>query len=129
MINRRVLGDSIEKECVLYLQSNNVTVLQKNYFCRVGEIDIIGKEKVKDYENPGQFVDSLVFFEVKYRKNDHAGSAELAVGMSKQKNICRVAKHYMFENKIPADTPVRFDVLAVNGQVISWYKNAFEFIR
>lgn len=117
MINKRVLGDEIELECTRYLINNNVANIERNYRCRVGEIDIIGHD--------GEY---LVFFEVKYRLTDNSGYAESAVGFSKQKQICKVSDYYRYERHISEDTPMRFDVLAVNDNRITWYKNAFDYI-
>ena len=127
-VNRRFEGDAVENEAVGFLQSEGVKILRKNYFCKTGEIDIVGTMKVPDIINPGIMTDVLIFFEVKYRKSQAADTAEAAVDLKKQKNICRVSDHYRMVNHIPEDTPVRFDVIAVNDKYISWYENAFEYV-
>ena len=53
---------------------------------------------------------------------------EEAVGISKQKTISKVAAHYMLYRKYPPSTPVRFDVVAIEGEDIRWHKNAFPFM-
>ena len=75
--------------------------------------DIIGYEK-----------EYLVFFEVKYRKNDFRGNAAEAVGFGKQRKICRVSDYYRMIHGCPSDTPVRFDVIAIDGGRIEWIRNA-----
>lgn len=117
MLNKRTLGDDVELECTRFLSYNNIHDIERNYRCRYGEIDIIGRDG-----------DYLVFFEVKYRKRDTSGSAECAVGYSKQLQICKVSDYYRYENNISEDSPIRYDVLAVNDNKIMWYKNAFEYV-
>lgn len=109
-------GNAYEDECVKFLIDNNITKIRRNYSCRMGEVDIIG------YDG-----DTLVFFEVKYRKNGTSGFAAEAVDFRKQKKISMVAANYLMVNKLTLDTSVRFDVLAVDGINIKWYKNAFEY--
>ncbi len=116
-LNKRSLGSYIEKECVLFLQENDVRHIQTNFGCKIGEIDIIGYCGIY-----------LTFFEVKFRKNEQCGLAESAVDYYKQKTICRVSDYYMVKNHLSLDIPVRYDVLAVNGENIVWYKNAFDYI-
>ena len=127
-INRRFEGGAVEEEAIGFLQSEGVKILQKNYFCKIGEIDNIGSVKAPDLDYPDKLSDVLVFFEVKYRKNTNADIAEAAVDYKKQRNICRVSDHYRMINHISEDTPVRFDVIAVNDKNIMWYENAFEYV-
>lgn len=117
MINKRVVGDDVELECVKYLMDQGIRNIEKNYRCRLGEIDIVG------YDG-----DYLVFFEVKYRKNNTSGWAETAVGFGKQLQICKVSDYYRLSKSISEDTPMRYDVLAVNDKNITWYKNAYEYV-
>lgn len=117
MVNKRVIGDDIELECVRYLMEHGVKRIEKNYRCRLGEIDIIGYDE-----------EYLVFFEVKYRKSTTSGWAESAVGYSKQLQICKVSDFYRLNRHISEDTPMRYDVLAVNDKDVMWYKNAFDYI-
>lgn len=117
MINKRAVGDDIEQECTRYLMNNGVRNIVRNYRCRQGEIDIIGQDD-----------EYLVFFEVKYRTSEMSGFAESAVGYGKQRQICKVSDYYRYEKRISEDTPMRYDVLAVNGKQFMWYKNAFEYI-
>ena len=113
----------------MFLQSNNIKILCKNFRSKIGEIDIIGQGKAKDITNPGRQIDVIIFFEVKYRKTDRAGFAESAVDWKKQKTICRVSDYYRVVNNLSEDTPVRYDVIAVNDNTISWYENAFGYVR
>lgn len=112
--NNRAIGTKAEDLAVLYLQKQGVQVLERNFRCRRGEIDIIGRD--------GEY---LVFVEVKYRASCRKGAPEEAVGAAKQKVICRVADYYRCTHGISLSTPVRYDVVAVTDEEIRWYSNAF----
>ncbi len=126
--NKRKLGEEIEAECVFYLQSRGVKILNKNYSCRFGEVDIIGLVKTPDYNNPNMLKDTLVFYEVKFKKTGKNDVAEAAVNFRKQLKICRVSDYYRMMNHISEDTQIRFDVIGVNDRNITIYENAFEYI-
>lgn len=116
-MNTREIGAQKEMEVCAYLRSEGVKITERNFRCRQGEIDIIG------YDG-----DCLVFFEVKYRAGRSRGSAAEAVGFAKQKKICRVADYYRMLHRCTEDTPLRFDVVAVDQEQVTWIKNAFEYI-
>lgn len=100
-----------------YLLSRGVKIVERNFRNRQGEIDIIG------YDG-----DYLVFFEVKYRAGHSKGSAAEAVGFAKQKKICQVADYYRMLHRCAEDTPLRFDVVAVDLDKVEWIKNAYDYI-
>lgn len=114
-INKRKTGFGYEKQALEYLQNNGYIIVCTNFYCRRGEIDIIAKD--------GEY---LVFVEVKYRKSLKYGYPQEAVSVNKQKRIIMSAVYYCMKNNIPADTPVRFDVVAVLDKDITLLKNAFE---
>lgn len=116
-MNTRKKGTEYEQVAAGYLQCHGVKILERNYRNRRGEIDLIGKD--------GEYT---VFFEVKYRRNDRKGSPAEAVNFTKQKNICRVADYYRMTHGMGEFTAVRYDVVAIEGEEIMWYKNAFEHI-
>lgn len=115
--NRRAVGTQAENKAAEYLLNQGMCILERNYRNRSGEIDIIGTHN-----------GYLVFIEVKYRASLKKGNPEEAVGMSKQKNICRVADYYRCTHRVPLSTPVRYDVVAVLGEEIRWHQNAFPHI-
>ena len=114
MQNKRSLGSEKEFLAVSYLTGQKAEILAKNFYFHGGEIDLIAKD--------GEY---LCFIEVKYRKNNGFGTPEEAVTFSKQKKIIHGARVYLYQNRYPADTPCRFDVISVFGQEITWIKNAF----
>ena len=113
-LNKRAAGSAAEQAAVEYLTAQGMRITDVNYRCRQGEIDLIGYH--------GRY---LVFTEVKYRQTLRKGNPEEAVGEAKQKRICRVADYYRYCHKLPLSTPVRYDVIAITGEEIHWYQNAF----
>jgi len=116
--NKRDLGNAVENKTVDYLEQRNVTILQRNYLCKMGEIDIIAQDQ-----------QDLIFIEVRYRKNDYYGGALASVNLKKQKRLIRAASHYMQKTRITNRTACRFDVIAISGNLdqleFNWIKAAF----
>ena len=115
-INKRKTGAAYERRAAEFLERNGVTILERNYSLKIGEIDIIGKDK-----------DDYIFVEVKYRKNTSYGYPNEAVTASKQKSICRIATIYLQNKKLPNNGSFRFDVISILNDEITWYKNAFNY--
>lgn len=116
-VNTRVKGAQKEEQVCACLLSKGVRIVERNFRNRQGEIDIIGYD--------GAY---LVFFEVKYRAGTGRGSAAEAVGSAKQRKICKVADYYRMIHHCSENTPIRFDVVAVDGEKMRWIKNAFDYI-
>lgn len=116
-MNKRRVGADKEQLAVDFLEENGFKVAVRNFRNRQGEIDIIGYHE-----------GCLVFTEVKYRHNNDKGSALEAVGFQKQRQICKVADYYRYVHRIPPDTMIRYDVVAIQGNEISWIQNAFPHI-
>lgn len=106
----------IKKEALAaeYLRQNGMRILEQNFRCRQGEIDIVGRHK-----------GYLTFVEVKYRRTDINGTPTEAVTPAKQKKICRAADYYRMKHRCNDAVPVRYDVVAITGNEITWYENAF----
>lgn len=116
-MNKRQVGQSIEEKVCEYLKQNKVEILERNYRCRSGEVDIIAKDS-----------DYLVFIEVKYRSTLKFGSALEAVDIRKRAQICKVFNIYRMQKRLPFNAKVRFDVIGVDNEKISWIKNAFSYM-
>lgn len=114
-INKRKLGSEKELAAAEYLVGQGYQILEHNFFCRTGEIDLIAKD--------GGY---LVFVEVKYRKDSAFGSPQEAVTPKKQRVIAKTARYYLLKNGYPQNTLCRFDVVAIAGQEIHLIINAFE---
>lgn len=116
-MNKRKIGADKEQLAVSYIEGSGVRIIARNFRIRQGEIDLIGYDK-----------GYLVFFEVKYRSSPAKGHPEEAVGLQKQRQICRVADYYRSTRRIPLSTPIRYDVIAIEQDTVRWYQNAFEHI-
>lgn len=111
--NNRQVGTVYEQAVGNYLEKNGYKILQFNYRCKEGEIDIVLKD--------GEY---YVFCEVKYRTDRKTGSPLEAVDVRKQKKIFRCAMFYLNEHRL-GDVPCRFDVIGVEGTEITHIKHAF----
>ena len=116
-MNKRVIGAEKEELAISYLEKNGMKIAVHNYRIKSGEIDVIGYHE-----------GYLVFVEVKYRKDKKKGDPSEAVTYRKQKTICKVADYYRYCNGISEYNPIRYDVVAICGEEITWYKNAFMHI-
>lgn len=111
--NNRRTGARYEQAAGYFLEQIGYEILEYNYRCRFGEIDIIAKD--------GEY---LVFCEVKYRFDGKKGSPLEAVGSRKRQTLYRCASHYLAAKKY-RDMPCRFDVIGIEGKKITHIKNAF----
>ncbi len=115
-MNKREIGKKYEEIAASYLEEYGFVVLAKNFRCRQGEVDLIG---IHD--------NCLVFVEVKYRKSAVSGEPEEAVSPSKQRKICLVSDYYRMGHPEDGGRQIRYDVVAISGDRISWYRNAFPY--
>lgn len=84
-MNKRRVGADKERQAAEYLTGKGMQVLETNFRCRQGEIDLICRHR-----------GYLVFVEVKYRSAAEKGYALEAVDHRKQRRICRVADYYRY---------------------------------
>lgn len=117
---RLSLGKKGEDLAIAQLQVLKYKILERNYKCALGEIDIIAREK-----------DTLVFVEVKTRTTRDFGGPAAAVNERKQRQLSKVALTYLNQKKI-TEMPARFDVVAVElippAPRIEVIRNAFELL-
>ena len=116
-MNTRTIGTQKEQVAAKYLEENGMHIVEQNFRCRQGEIDLIGTHE-----------GYLVFVEVKYRKSKDYGTALEAVNTSKQRRICAVSDYYRYIHHYRQDMAVRYDVLAIQGEKICWIQNAFPYV-
>ncbi|MBQ0146710.1 MAG: YraN family protein [Lachnospiraceae bacterium] len=114
-MNKRVTGSQYEDIACSFLTDSGMKVIQRNYRIRTGEIDIVAMD--------GR---TVVFVEVKYRGNSHAGTALEAVSAAKRKQIIRVARYYLYSHHIPETVNVRFDCVGIDGHEVKYVRNAFD---
>jgi putative endonuclease len=119
MLNRQQqFGKKSERLAAEYLKRKGYRIIETNYRCPVGEIDIIAREK-----------GTLVFVEVKARRSSRCGSPKGAVTPAKQRKISMAALDYL-KRSGQSDARARFDVVAIDTETgrfdIEVVKNAFE---
>lgn len=104
----------MEDAAARYLQRAGLSIERRNYRCRRGEIDLIARDG-----------DTLVFVEVRYRRDNRYGSASATVDTRKQSKLLATADSYLQQFKL--ECPCRFDVVAIEGdtQNIQWIRGAF----
>jgi len=115
---RRALGTKGETAARAYLERRGVRILEANYVCAAGEIDLIGRER-----------EAILFIEVKTRTSAAFGPPQLAVHQRKQRQIVRAAQWFLAERRMP-EVACRFDVMAVTfvsdeRPRIEWVRDAF----
>ena len=116
----KAVGDEAEERALRYLLHQGLALECRNYRLAGGprrrgaEIDLILRERDG----------TLVFVEVRARRNSAHGGAAASVGAHKQLRIVRAAAHYLM--RLAAPPPCRFDVVAIDGDELSWLRGAFE---
>ena len=98
---KKELGNFGEQIAIEYLIKNKYKILKRNFYCRLGEIDIIAKD-----------IDEIVFVEVKTRLNNNYGKPSEAVNIIKQKHMYNTAKYFLYKTDCLEEL-VRFDVIEV----------------
>jgi len=115
---RRELGAAGEQAAERFLQKRRYVIVARNYRCKLGEIDLVALHR-----------GTLVFVEVKTRRPGGFGHPFEAVGLRKQRQIARAARHFIARHRLH-DRDARFDVVGVwweNGRVrCELVENAFE---
>lgn len=123
MATTREQGEHTENLACRFLEDKGFKLLKRNYHCRFGEIDLIMQDN-----------DTLVFVEVRYRRNNDFGSGAETVTPSKQAKLVKTASVYLQQHAKLSQYPARFDVVSITGSVetsnikdieFDWIKNAF----
>ena len=115
---KQQFGKKGESLAARHLKRSGYRIIEKNFRTKQGEIDIIAKDK-----------DTIVFVEVKSRKNDRFGNPKWAITPRKQRKISMVALEYLKATQ-QINVKARFDVVSINraqeSRRIELIKNAFE---
>jgi putative endonuclease len=115
----KATGDAAESRALAWLQRQGLGLVQRNYrvvrgpHARGGEIDLIMRE-------PGG---EIVFVEVRARADADHGGAAASVGQAKRRRLIYAARCWLAGQA--AVPPIRFDVIAIDGQHIQWIQGAF----
>lgn len=115
-MNKREIGNDVEEYVVKYLSSKGIRIIDRNFYTKHGELDIIGMDD-----------EYLVFFEVKYRKDGKYGNPLEAVTKKKIRNLYNASRIYLYLKHYPENTFIRFDCIGVSEGKIEWLKNAISF--
>jgi putative endonuclease len=110
-------GDAAEDRALRHLQAQGLTLVQRNYRTPGrggGEIDLI----VRDIDG------TLVFVEVRHRAGQSHGGALASITPLKLRRLVFAARYFLL--KLHPTPPCRFDVVALEGQDLYWYKAAFD---
>ena len=105
-------GQHAEQRAAEYLLARGLKLVEKNYHCRFGEIDLILRDG-----------GTLVFVEVRSRDSNQFGGAAASIDARKQHKLIATAQHYLAQ--LPRTPPCRFDALLFHGEQIEWLQNAF----
>ncbi|MFZ3088783.1 MAG: YraN family protein [Methylotenera sp.] len=107
-------GNAAEQLAATFLQQKGLTLIEKNFRCTYGEIDLIMRD--------GK---TLVFIEVRLRSSGNFGGAAMSINQSKQEKLRRAAERYL---QIHGDTSCRFDAVLmqkIDINAVEWVQNAF----
>jgi len=110
---RQTLGKTGEDLAAAALERRGYAILARRYRTRHGEIDIVAQD-----------ADTLVFVEVKARMRGECGSAAEAVTRHKQRRLGSMAADYLARHDL-SDVACRFDVVAIDGEVLTVIRDAF----
>ena len=119
-ISSKSIGDDYEHQAQIYLCKQGLKLIEKNYRCRYGEIDLIMRDDC-----------ILVFIEVRYRASQQQGHAAESINLNKQQKIITTAEYYLQARPHFRAYSCRFDVCAFNQlkasteAELNWIKNAF----
>jgi len=123
LTTKKSQGNNAEKLACTFLQDKGLILLEKNFATKAGEVDLVMIDKQAS-EN-----ETLVFIEVRYRKNADFGGAAASVTEKKQQRIIKAALAYQQQNS--PQSSMRFDVVAIEGDNVSnnpeinWIADAF----
>lgn len=104
MPTKKDIGNIGEELAVRYLTNKNYLILNKNYYIKGGEVDIVAWDKASQ---------EVVFIEVKTRTSRQYGWPEEAVNPKKRHFLAKTANRYLAHHHYPFDQNYRFDSLAI----------------
>lgn len=110
---RQTIGRQGEDQALAFLLQHDLTLVERNFRCRRGEIDLIMREG-----------DTLVFVEVRKRRHADFGGAAASVTPAKQARMVMAAQIFL-QGQRP-QPPCRFDVIAIDAGGFDWLKNVIE---
>lgn len=113
------IGQRTEALALRYLGDQGLQLLERNFRCRRGEIDLVMEDG-----------SCIVFVEVRYRRSTRFGTPAETIGPKKRRRLLIAARVYLQSHPETRRRPARFDVIAIapgkSGLEITWIKNAIE---
>jgi len=114
-----ISGQKAEDLAESFLRSQGLSSLLKNFRCKLGEIDLIMRDK-----------DAIVFVEVRLRTNSFFTQAAESVNFRKQRKLINTARFYLQQAGLVDKVACRFDVIAMQNNIAikssDWIQNAFD---
>jgi putative endonuclease len=113
--DRQRIGAAAEDLAASYLERQGLSIVERNYRCRGGEIDLIARDG-----------ETLVFVEVRLRGSAAYGGAAASIDAHKQRRVLHAARHYLARR---GEQSCRCDAVLLDrldGEAIEWIRNAFE---
>ena len=113
-------GLRFEDQARRYLCARGLQLLESNFHCRFGEIDLIMRD-----------AETICFIEVRFRKRLDYGGASASITPAKQRRIVKAALFYLSGKQQLMHQALRFDALLIQQQArgdhdFNWIKNAFD---
>lgn len=117
-VHKKEIGYLAEQMACDFLRKKGLKLLDRNFSCRVGEIDLIMQDGSE-----------IVFVEVRSRSRDDYGNALESVTLQKQKKVLKTANYFLQKKKWLGNVDYRFDIIGIDGDInkptIEWTNNAF----
>ena len=114
-MDRRQTGSLAENRAAAFLESQDFTIVARNFLRRVGELDLVARAG-----------DLLIVVEVRTRADDRYGGAAASVTRDKQRRIAATAALFLDQRPDLRNCRVRFDVIVVRDGRIEWLRHAFD---
>lgn len=115
---RKAAGDRGEADALKYLQTTGLKLIERNYRCTGGEIDLVMLEQ-----------QTLVFVEVRFRRDRSFGGAAASVNQRKQQRLLIAAQRFLQTHPQYQRHRARFDVVSLDdgdtAPTLQWIKDAF----
>ena len=116
---KQTSGRQAEDLALRYLERQGLRLLQRNWLCRCGELDLVMLDG-----------DTVVFIEVRYRRHSAWGGALESIDGRKQQKLIRAAQLFLQKESRWSNHPCRFDAVAIEAAsstaTPNWIRNAFD---
>lgn len=117
-VDRRSRGAAVEAAALAYLKKAGLADVAANANYRGGELDLVMRDK-----------DTLVFVEVRYRRDPRFGGGAASVDVVKRRKLIHAAQMFLLAHREYANAPCRFDVIEADGDPeapqLNWLRDAF----